>query len=561
MKPFRPEISVVLLIIGAFLSPGSAEEKTYISSPSIKMRDGVELATDLYFPEGKGPWPCVLARTPYNKNGVRFVAYGFTSRGFVLAAQDCRGKFKSKGKYDPFKKDHQDGFDTIEWIANQKWSDGKVGMWGASALGITTNLASTQKPKALKCAYVIVASASARHQTVYMGGVYRKELNDGWLTAQGAIHTIEETIRNPAGNEFWNWREIADFYSEIDIPVYNVGGWFDIFSQGTLDNFAGLHTKGKGLARGNQKLWIGPYAHGPMGGRLKFPDGDAGQALDMKRVYRWFSRWLKDEKNGIDEEPPVNYYLMGDTEDKNAPGNHWVKAGSWPPASRPTSYFLDHDGSIQRELPGKSNKLTYAYDPKNPVPTIGGGNLILGGKGPMDQRKIQDRKDYLRFQSEVLKEPVAIAGRVTADLFISSDAPDTDFAVKLVDVYPDGYEALILDGILRTRYRKGLKEPVMLSPGKVEPITVDLWSTALVFNKGHRIAVHITSSNDPRFDPNPNTGDPLRANKKTRIANNSVHFGGVEASRIVLPVIETPKKAKQPSELKNEEKDSDDAKE
>ena len=503
----------------------------------VPMRDGTELATDIYLPEGEGPWPCILSRTPYNKNGIRGNARRFVEEGFACVAQDCRGRFKSKGDYDPFKTDHLDGYDAVEWIATQKWSNGKVGMVGGSAVGITTNLAATQTPPHLVCGYVVVAPASARRNTVYMGGVYRKEMNDGWLTGMNATHAIAETMENPPGSPYWNWREITDFHSRIRIPICNVGGWFDIFAQGTIDNFVGLQTKGAQNAAGNQKLIMGPFAHGQLGGRLKFPNGNR-KNFGIDHQVEWFNRWLKGEANGIDDEPPVSYYMMGDTEDENAPGNEWKTALSWPPPSRPTSYHLQAGKILTQSPPQSSESITYSYDPKKPVATIGGANLIFGGKGPMDQRKIKDREDYLRFQTEPLESPLEVAGRVSVDLYISTDAPDTDFTAKLVDVYPDGYEALLTDGIIRTRYRHGFDKEVMMEPGKIARVRIDLWSTAIVFNKGHRIALHVSSSNDPRFDPNPNTGHAQRADKETRVAKNTIHFSPKHPSRLLLPVVE-----------------------
>lgn len=504
----------------------------------VPARDGIELATEVHLPEGAGPWPCVLARTPYNKQGLRSTARKFVERGFAFVGQDCRGKFASRGAYHPFRNDHHDGYDAVEWVAAQEWSSGKVGMVGVSALGITAHLAATQVPPHLACAYVVVASASARRQTVYMGGVYRKELNDGWLTLQGAFHYIAETFKHPPGDPYWDWREMADFHGRINIPVYEVGGWFDIFSQAALDNFTGLQARGDGLAAGNQRLVMGPFAHGSLDGRLKFPDTRLGAVLDGEEPYRWFARWLKDERNGIDDEPPVRYYVLGDPEDPDAPGNEWREALAWPPPARPTSFFLTAGGGLERAPPAaEQSSSAYDYDPKDPVPTVGGANLLLGGKGPMDQRVIKDRKDYLRFATAPLAQPIEVAGRVRADLWVSSDAPDTDFAVKLVDVYPDGYEALILDGILRARYREGIDREVFLEPETIVAVEIDLWSTAIVFNRGHRIALHVTSSNNPRFDPNPNTGKPARADKETRVARNTIHHDSARPSRLLLPVV------------------------
>ncbi len=531
-------IVLVMSLLGTVLaSPAFVAEPIQPETSMVAMRDGIELSTDVYLPEGEPPWPTILARTPYNKLGNRSAAERFCQHGYVFVSQDCRGRFASQGDYDPFRTDHVDGYDTVEWVAAQPWSDGKVGMLGGSALGITTNLAATQVPPHLVCGFVIVASASARRNTVYMGGVYRKEMNDGWLQLQGAPEAIEATMQHPAGDDHWDWREIPDFHDRIRIPIYNVGGWFDIFAQGTLDNFVGLQRRGAGLAAGNQKLLMGPYAHGKLEGRLEFP-GSESDAMGFDEQLRWFDRWMKDTDNGIDREPPVRYYLMGDTQDPEAPGNAWRDADAWPPPSRPASYFIHAERRLVRNtLPEKSGSISYRYDPGKPVPTVGGANLILGGKGPKDQRRIKDREDYLRFHTDPLDAPLEVVGRVTADLYIQSDAPDTDFVAKLVDVYPDGYEALILDSIIRTRYRDGLEREVMLEPEDVVRVTIDLWSTALVFNKGHRIGLHVSSSNDPRFDPNSNTGHAQRADDQQQVATNTLHFSSEHPSRLLLPIV------------------------
>jgi len=514
-----------------------------LENQMVKMRDGVELATDIHLPKGEGPWPCVLARTPYNKRRLQGQAKDFVEAGYAYIAQDCRGKFRSKGKYNPFLTDHHDGHDAVEWVAAQDWSNGRVGMAGASALGVTSNLAATQRPPHLVCAFVAVAGSSARRVTVYNGGVYRKELNDGWLTAQGAKFAIDMTMENPPGNDFWDWREIGDFYEKIDIPIFNVGGWYDIFAQGTIDNFVGIQSRGRGLAAGNQRVVMGPWAHGLMGGRSKYPEANPGEYLSTKLQIRWFDRWLKNERNGTDREPRVTYYVMGALESPGAPGNEWREAPSWPPISRPRSLFLHPKLALADSPPSSASadaettSITYEYDPKNTARTIGGHNLIQGGRGPLDQRKVGKRDDYFRFRTEPLEHALEIGGRVSCQLFVESDAPDTDFVAKLVDVYPDGYEALVLDGIIRARYREGLEREVFLEKGKVVPVTIDLWSTAYAFNKGHRIALHVTSSNDPKYDPNPNTGKPQRSDDETRIATNRVHFSEKYPSRILLPVV------------------------
>jgi uncharacterized protein len=275
---------------------------------------------------------------------------------------------------------------------------------------------------------------------------------------------------------------------------------------------------------------MGPWAHGAVE-EVKYPNA----APDPKEPMRWFDYWLKGVGNGIMDEPPVRYYVMGDTTDPKAPGNEWRTSTVWPVPAKLTSFFLQTGGGLSEQI-ANSSRSTYQYDPKNPVPTIG-GQLLFGKKGPMDQRPIGERKDVLKFQTAPLAAPVEVTGRVTVELWAESDCPDTDWMAKLVDVYPDGTERLVLDSALRARFREGFDKEVLMKKGEVYKFKIDLWSTSLVFNKGHRIAVHVSSSNDPRFDPNPNTGKPMRADGETRVATNTIHHSRAYPSRILLPIV------------------------
>jgi predicted acyl esterase len=547
MKKIR--ISLLLLAIfcfGSFVVVPShlAAQQT---APALKkleqmvaMRDGVKLATSIFLPEGAGPFPVVLQRTPYGKDAFSQGAPAWTKAGFAFVVQDCRGKGKSEGAYHPFVEDPQDGFDTVEWAAKQSWSSGKVGMYGASAMGIAANLAAMENPPHLAAAFVLVARSSIYHQSAFMGGVFRRELNEIWLKRQGAEDVLLDTFKHAVYDGAYDSNEMSKRWQQIHIPMYNYGGWYDIFSEGNIQNFAGLQkTGGKGAA-GNQKLIMGPWAHGAVE-EVKYPAnsgvGMFGGNLSTELAIRWFDYWLKGQQNGIMNEPPVKYYVMGDTTDPKAPGNEWRTASSWPPPSKITPYFLTAGGGLGTNQPKEAQSSdTYAYDPKNPVPTFGGGNLNIK-KGPMDQRAVGERKDLLKYQTPVLTEPLEVTGRVTVELFIESDAPDTDFMAKLVDVYPDGTERLVLDSAIRTRFREGFSKEVFMKKGEVYKVSIDLWNTSLIFNKGHRLAIHITSSNDPRFDPNPNTGKPLRADTETRVAMNTVHHSKRYASRVLLPIV------------------------
>jgi predicted acyl esterase len=500
----------------------------------VAMRDGVKLSTAYYLPAGTGPFPVVLIRTPYGKGTQAIGNANWTGRGFALVVQDCRGKGQSEGAYHPFVEDPVDGYDTVEWVAKQPWSNGKVGMFGASAMGITSNLAAMMNPPHLVATFVMVARSSIYSQSAFMGGVFRKELNEIWLKRQGAMDVLEETFRHNVYDHFYDSNEFPLHWQKIHVPTYNYGGWYDIFAQGNIDNFAGLQQVGAGLAAGNQKLMMGPWGHGQIE-EVKYPANSAVTVTE--EALRWFDYWLAGKDNGIMDEPAIKYYVMGDVTDPKAAGNEWRTAVSWPVPSKNTSYFLTAGGSLSERVPAEQESAdTYKYDPKNPVPTIGGANLNIK-KGPMDQRAVGDRKDLLKFMTPALASPVEVTGRVKVELWVESDAPDTDFMAKLVDIYPDGTERLVLDSAVRARFREGFDREVPMKKGEVYLLTIDLWSTSIIFNKGHRIAIHITSSNDPRFDPNPNTGKPLRADNETRVAMNTIHHDRAHPSRALLPVV------------------------
>lgn len=508
----------------------------------MPLRDGVKLATDVFLPEGKGPWPVILMRTPYNKMTMAGQAKQWTANGYVFVVQDCRGRFKSEGKYFPFMDDHLDGYDTVEWCAAQEWSNGKVGMIGASAMGITANQASIMAPPHLVAMYVQVAPASAYQHAIYTGGVFRKEMNEQWLKLQNAQDVLDLTFQHYKDDGYVNIREGKLHWEKVQVPVYNWGGWYDIFGQGNIDNFAGLQAKGGGLAAGNQKLMMGPWAHGALD-EVKYPPNAGADLMGSmgkpSEPQRWFDYWLKGINNGIMDEPPVKYYVMGDVTDPKAPGNEWRTAAAWPPPAKVTSYFLQPGGKLSEALPSEAkSSSTYQYDPKKPVPTVGGA-LLFGKKGPLDQRAIGERKDVLKFMTPVLDAPLEVTGQIYVELFAESDCPDTDWTAKLVDVYPDGTERLVLDNALRARFREGFDKEVFMKKGEVYKFKLDLWSTSLIFNKGHRLAVHLSSSNDPRFDPNPNTGKPMRADGETRVATNTIHHSKVYPSRILLPVVKS----------------------
>jgi predicted acyl esterase len=531
------------------LPPGAVEEV-------MTLRDGTRLAANVFKPAGKGPWPVVLSRTPYLKDGridpendpdgaknrQRLVeqAKRYTDAGYVYVLQDVRGKGRSQGFYAAFENDIEDGYDAVEWAGTQAWSNGKVGMTGGSALGITANSAAMAAPPHLKAAYVVVAPAD-RLSYSYPGGVLKEKDTIGWLTQQGASEETLNMVRRRALDDVsWNRVAMTTNRKYIRIPIYNVGGWYDIFNGGTVDNFEYLQNEGADGARGNQKLLMGPFGHGQLSGDLAYPGSDR-LSLGGDQEIRWFDYWLKGIDNGIMDEPPVQYFMMASAKkDAYSPKNRMMASANWPPAYRQVRYYPTADKGLTTKAPAAGEaRVSYRFDPANPVTTVGGANLTFE-RGPDDQRKVGERQDYLRFQTPVLEKDVAIAGPVTVELYAATDGPDTDFVAKLVDVYPDGYEALVLDAPIRTRFRNGrMPDHIrMMTPGAPEKLVIDLWPTAITFEKGHRIALHITSSNAPRFEVNPNTGEPAGSSKTApRVAANTVCMDAAHPTALVLPVI------------------------
>jgi predicted acyl esterase len=519
--------------------PGATEE-------FATLRDGVKLAANVFKPQGAGPWPVVLSRTPYLKDGrgtpeqLAAAARKYTDAGYVFVLQDVRGKGHSEGFYQAYVTDIEDGYDSVEWAAKQPWSNGKVGITGASALGVTSNAAAMANPPHLKAAYVVVAPYDRLHSS-FMGGVIKEKDTVGWLKGQSVSDAeIDELRARAADDVFWNRFAMSPNRKYITVPIYNVGGWYDIFNQGNTSNFTWLQNAGSKGARGNQKLLMGPFGHGPLSGDLAYPGQDQLQGAFGNEL-RWFDYWLKGIDNGIMDEPPVSYFMMaGARTGAFSPKNRMLTSANWPPANREVRYFLTPDRALTTKPPAVTDaKLSYRFDPANPVTTFGGANLTFE-RGPQDQRQVPARQDYLRFQTPALDKDVVIAGPVKVELYGATDGLDTDFMAKLVDVYPDGYEALVLDAPIRARYRHGrMPDDVkMMTPGAPEEMVIDLWSTAITFEKGHRIAVHITSSNAPRFEVNPNTGEaPGKPAQKPRVALNSVYMDASHPSALVLPVI------------------------
>lgn len=575
----------------------------------IPMRDGVTLAAKVYRPKAEGKYPVLLTRTPYqsgafqkNKDGSTRLgdskSYGLTfpKYGYVVVVQDARGRFHSEGDPRPFLNAAEDGEDTLAWIAQQEWSNAKVGMFGISAKGINQTLMLESDSPYLKAMFIMAAPAQMYEETLFQGGAYRQELAQVWRAGQNIADTGKKFGRSSpeyqAVSKAWSdlpgpdglfWylplREfptlsmkynsgasdydldfkhyIKDgFFDEMDItlkyknsslPAYHVGGWYDVFREGTIKNFVGLQEQGAMGAKGNQKLLMGPWHHQNMG-NSKLIDGD--EVSIKGEMKRWFDYWLKDIDNGIMNEKPVRFFTMGN--------NEWQQADAWPiPATTIKAYFHSggkgttesdslNNGRLTWVKPkSMENPDTYSYDPKNPTVTVGGqllfSSMNIQGKrgmpGPKDQRDAE--KGNLTYTTPVLTEDVTVTGKITATVYASSDRKDTDFVVRLTDVDTDGSSDLITDGIIRARFRDGQHQEVFMEPGNVYRFEIDLGNISHTFKKGHRVRVAVASSNFPRFDRNANTGNPIGTDQEQDllVARNTIYHNEVYPSHISLPVV------------------------
>ena len=536
-------------LLAAALGAAGAEQTAAKLTFMVPMRDGVKLGTDVYLPETNKAFPVLLGRTPYNKAIMLSAAQDSARHNYAIVVQDTRGRFASEGKNLAFEADgwagEWDGYDTVEWIVRQPWCNGKLGTFGGSAGAITQLLLAGSGNTNVISQHLTVGGPSLYFDVVYSGGILRKSLVEDWLRMTAfSPDMLKLWTGHSDYDDYWRARELTQRYDKINAAAVHIGGYFDIFAQGTIDSFIGYQEHGGPKARGRQKLIMGPWTHAVFAeksGDLTFPNGKR-PPNNVRDQWRWFDHTLKGVDNGIEREPAVTYYVMGDTSETNAPGNTWRTASHWPPLPvTNTAFYLHGDRTVSTAKPGPSQPLTFTYDPTNPVPTIGGRQLTLPA-GPKDQRAIEDRHDVLVFTSAPLPAPLEVTGRVRARLWASSDAPDTDFFVRLCDVYPDGRSFNVCEGCLRARFHDSFSEEKLLKPGEVYEFNLDLWSTSIVFNQSHRLRVHVTSSSAPGFDPNPNTGEPLRVSSRTRMAHNVIYYDPNRPSYLLLPIVAEEKR-------------------
>ncbi len=558
-----------------------------------RMRDGTLLRANIYRPAGEGRWPVLLTRLPYGKDlplgGSVLDPVQAARRGYVVIVQDTRGRLASDGDWYPFRSEADDGVDTIAWAADLPFSDGQVGMYGASYFGYTQWSAAVEQPPALKAMVPFITWADPLNGLVYRGGAFELGLGASWNLMMGLGQLFRRYGRDPralgpalmawahesdalgttgyaslplaefaplrrqeVAPAFFDWMgapldctqepysylTILGKHDQVQAPTLNVGGWYDIFLAGTITNFQAMRAQGKPA-----KLLIGPWTHGgtsnPIGER-NFGFGAQAGLIDLRMDFgslqlRWFDHWLKGADTGMMAEAPIKLFVMG--------ANVWRDEQEWPLARAvDTPWYLHTDGGLSPERPASETPDRYDYDPADPAPTRGGALLMTPEYpgGPYDQRAVEARPDVLVYQSAPLERDTEVTGPITVRLWAVSSAPDTDFVARLTDVFPDGRSVNLTDGIVRARYRRLAQgeAPSPIEPGRPYEYAIDLWATSNVFQRGHQIGLQVTSSCFPRWDRNPNTGHPLGADAALQVAQQEILHDREHPSHVVLPLVD-----------------------
>lgn len=573
----RYEVFIIMLVVVTATLPSRAARIAPRYSVRVEvnvrvpMRDGVKLATDLYFPEGAGggKLPAILIRTPYNRKDRTGGARMFAGQGYVVAVQDVRGKFDSEGHFTLSANDTGDGADTLDWIAVQPWSTGKIGTYGCSYLAEDQlELAKVRNPH--HTAMIPQAGGGAyRFADLREGGAVGLAEAAPWFLHWGSkldpnpkppkvdldrmLRTLplvdmlkkaggpptdfEDFVSHEPLDPWWDHIGYVNAKHRFNTPGLQVCSWYDSVVNETFELFNLMRRNGESAAaRENQFVVIAPTTHCGWESATehtivgKRDMGDTRFPYDDLYV-RWFDHWLKGADNGVTREPKVRIYVMG--------ANRWREEHEWPlKRTAFTKYYLHSDGhastragtgSLSMQAPRSEPSDRFRYDPANPVPS--------NSEGAQDQSALEQRPDVLVYSSPVLEKGIELTGPMQAVLYVSSSAKDTDFTAKLVDVYPDGRAFNLQDGILRARYRDGFDHSVWMKPGEAYRLQIDLHSTSNYFPAGHRIRLEISSSNFPRLDRNLNTGGRNYDEVRGVVAENEIHHASGRESYIVLPVI------------------------
>jgi len=557
---------------------------------AVKMRDGTILRADIFRPSASGKFPILLTRTPYDKRQDLDFSLKGVARGYVVINQDVRGRYTSDGEWYPFIHESDDGYDTIEWAAALPYSDGRIGMYGGSYVGATQMLAAVSHPPHLAGICPVVTASNYHDGWTYQGGAFEQWFNESWTSGlaqdtlnrsvsrqTNALHGISrlplteyplfplpksssdnellrslapyflDWLAHPSYDGYWKRIAIEEHYPDIRVPSLTVAAWYDIFLGGSLRNYIGLkqHAADQNARRSQQLLvTIGGHA----GSAQKVGDVDFGPAAPFDEdavTLDWYDHLFKNQANQFAGPKSVKIFVMG--------SNQWRDEDDWPLArARETKYFLHSagkantatgDGLLSTAAPQSENPDKFTYDPASPAPTIGGPLCCDWSHlqpGPRDQKAVEGRPDVLVYSTPALSDDLEVTGPVHMELFAKSSTTDTDFTAKLVDVNPDGFAQNVTEGIVRGRYRNSQQTPDPMTPGETYKFTIDLWSTSTVFRRGHRVRVEISSSNFPRFDRNPNTGEDSAHATRFVPAVNTILHDTEHPSALILPIVPKP---------------------
>jgi len=534
---------------------------------AVPMRDGVRLSANVFLPGEHVRVPALLVRTPYGKGDDITPNYQvFVEHGYAVVVQDVRGRYESEGEFQPLTQEAPDGDDTLNWIARQSWSNGRIGMMGGSYLGIAQWKVALLNNPHLKAIFPVVSGDDDYRDRFYStGGALKLGNRLEWMSenlkapgyhpdfSKFVLHLplrtadiaatgwtsemYREAIEHPAFDAFWRAISTREQLQRIHIPVFAVGGWYDNFVESDLGAFTTLH-KSSGLNR----ILVGPWPHDMS---YKFPGVDFGRDSTVavrELQLEWFDQWLMGKDTPLVSKPAVKFFVMG--------VNKWREEREWPPAETLEQKFylasngrantMSGDGALAEKPRWRVSEDHYVFDPNDPAPTRGGSvccNPLVFPWGPMDQRPVEQRPDVLVYTTAPLKQDAEAIGPVRVVLWVSTSARDTDFTAKLVDVFPDGYARNLTDGILRLRYRNSLDKPEPVKEGELYQVAVDAGVTSNVFLKGHRIRVEISSSNFPRFDRNTNTGGTVADETRLFKASQTVYHDRTHPSCLVLLVM------------------------
>ncbi len=558
--------------------PNAYGMRAYYNIPT-PMRDSTVLYSDLYLPEKEGKYPVIIIRYPYDKSDIKrqwhiYDPAIYIERGYGVMVQDVRGTGESEGDFFPWVSDGKDGYDTVEWTASQKWCDGNVGMMGLSFFGFSQMVTAVERPPHLKavCPFQIGLTLNINNNvrgfvfSSHIGWVlsfaldrlkkgwydesvspeyikliegYMSNLLDqlkhlpikempaaqikGFPAVEEYVTHILENFDNP---EYYRREGKLMNFEDVEVPVFGLAGWMDTTRNGVVDHYLGFKESGRENVKRGQKLVLGPWQHGgtlfPGTNEIDLGNEASGKAIGVENMMvSFFDRYVKGIENDWEQKPPVKIFVMGK--------NIWREEKEFPPKRAAVKeIYLHSGGKLSPDVPRDEKYDSFEYNPENPVPTM---------PSMTDHSKLEEREDILVYTSDAMESALEVTGLPKLALHISSSARDTDFCAKILDVCPDGRALLVGDGAIRLRYRNGW-EPEYLEKDGIYEIEIPLEYISYAFMPGHRIRVHVTSSNFPKFDFNHNTGNRPAGDAEMIIANNKVHYDMENRSRLILPVIE-----------------------